>query len=81
MVKSKLLKNPIKSNYIITLTIVTLVIIFLAIWFGMTLAKGITDPVQDLVLATNRITQGDLDSRINIEADDEIGLWSNLLIR
>lgn len=72
--KIKLLKNPIKSNYIITLTIVTLVIIFLAIWFGMTLAKGITDPVQDLVLATNRITQGDLDSRINIEADDEIGL-------
>ncbi len=72
--KIKLLKNPIKSNYIITLTIVTLVIIFLATWFGMTLAKGITDPIQDLVLATNRITQGDLDSRINIEADDEIGL-------
>jgi len=40
----------------------------------LTLAKGITDPIQDLVLATNRITQGDLDSRINIEADDEIGL-------
>ena len=70
----KLLKNPIKSNYIITLSIVTLVIIFLATWFGLTLAKGITDPIQDLVLATNRITQGDLDSRIDIEADDEIGL-------
>ena len=70
----KLLKNPIKSNYIITFSIVTLVIIFLATWFGLTLAKGITDPIQDLVLATNRITQGDLDSRIDIEADDEIGL-------
>jgi len=70
----KLLKNPIKSNYIITLSIVTLVIIFLATWFGLTLAKGITDPIQDLVQATNRITQGDLDSRIDIEADDEIGL-------
>jgi two-component system nitrogen regulation sensor histidine kinase NtrY len=72
--KIKLLKNPIKSNYIITLSIVTLVIIFLATWFGLTLAKGITDPIQDLVQATNRITQGDLDSRIDIEADDEIGL-------
>jgi two-component system, NtrC family, nitrogen regulation sensor histidine kinase NtrY len=72
--KIKLLKNPIKSNYAITLSIVTLVIIFLATWFGLTLAKGITDPIQDLVLATNRITQGDLDSRIDIEADDEIGL-------
>ncbi|MGA2780884.1 MAG: ATP-binding protein [Smithella sp.] len=72
--KIKLLKNPIKSNYIVTLSIVTLVIIFLATWFGLTLAKGITDPIQDLVQATNRITQGDLDSRIAIEADDEIGL-------
>ncbi|HLZ19003.1 MAG TPA: ATP-binding protein [Smithellaceae bacterium] len=70
----KLLKNPIKFNYVVTLSIVTLVIIFLATWFGLSLAKSITHPIQDLVLATNRITQGDLDSRINIEADDEIGL-------
>lgn len=71
--KIELLKNPIKSNYIITLSIVTLVIIFLAIWFGLTLSKGITGPVQDLVQATNRITEGDLDTHIDIEADDEIG--------
>jgi two-component system nitrogen regulation sensor histidine kinase NtrY len=71
--KIELLKNPIKSNYMITLSIVTLVIIFLAIWFGLTLAKGITGPVQNLVHATNRITQGDLDTSIDIEADDEIG--------
>lgn len=70
----KLLKNPIKFNYVVTLSIVTLVIIFLATWFGLSLAQSITNPVQDLVLATNRITQGDLASRINIEADDEIGL-------
>ena len=69
----KLLKNPIKFNYIITFSIVTLVIIFLATWFGLALAKGITVPIQNLAQATNRITQGDLDSQIDIEADDEIG--------
>ncbi len=69
----KLLKNPIKFNYIITFSIVTLVIIFLATWFGLTLARGITVPIQNLVEATNKITQGDLDSYIDIEADDEIG--------
>ncbi|MFO7569522.1 MAG: ATP-binding protein [Smithellaceae bacterium] len=73
-VQIELLKNPIKFNYIITLSIVTLVIIFLATWFGLSLAKTITNPIQDLVSATNRITRGDLDSRIDIEADDEIGL-------
>ena len=70
----KLLKTPIKLNYIITLSIVTLLIIFLATWFGLSLAKAITDPIQDLAQATNRITKGDLDTRIDIEADDEIGL-------
>ena len=69
----KILKNPIKFNYIVTLSIVTLVIIFLATWFGLVFAKGITNPIKDLVQATNRITQGDLESRIDIEADDEIG--------
>jgi two-component system nitrogen regulation sensor histidine kinase NtrY len=70
----KLLKNPIKFNYVVTLSIVTLSIIFLATWFGLSLAKSITNPIQDLVSATNRITQGDLTGRIDIEADDEIGL-------
>ncbi len=70
----KYLKNPIKFNYIFIMSIVTLVIIFLATWFGLSLSKSITNPIQDLVTATNRITQGDLDSRIDVEADDEIGL-------
>ncbi len=72
--KIELLKKPIKLNYTVTLSIVTLVIIFLATWFGLTLSKEITVPIQNLVQATNRITMGDLDSRIDIEADDEIGL-------
>ena len=70
----KLLKNPIKFNYIVTLSIVTLVIIFLATWFGLALAKGITVPIQNLAEATKKITQGDLNSHIDIEADDEIGV-------
>jgi two-component system nitrogen regulation sensor histidine kinase NtrY len=69
-----ILKKPIKFNYLITLSIVTLVIIFLATWFGLTLASGITGPIQDLAQATNKITQGDLDIQIDIEADDEVGL-------
>jgi two-component system nitrogen regulation sensor histidine kinase NtrY len=70
----KLLKNPIKFNYIVTLSIVTLLIIFLATWFGIALAKQITVPIQNLAEATHKITQGDLDSYIDIEADDEIGV-------
>ncbi|OGP90702.1 MAG: hypothetical protein A2031_09395 [Deltaproteobacteria bacterium RBG_19FT_COMBO_43_11] len=69
-----ILKNPIKFTYLITMSIVTLVIIFLATWFGLTLAGGITGPIKNLAEATNKITKGDLDIQIEIEADDEIGL-------
>ena len=59
-----LLKNPIKLSYIITLFIVLLLIIFSATWFGISLAKGITVPIQDLAEATRRIARGELDHQI-----------------
>ena len=69
-----LLKNPIKLSYIITLFLVTLLIIFSSIWFGIFLAKGITDPIQDLADATRKIAAGNLDHQIGVVADDEIGV-------
>ncbi|HNS53791.1 MAG TPA: ATP-binding protein [Syntrophales bacterium] len=73
----KLLKNPIKTSYIVILFVVTLLIIFSATWFGFFLAKGITEPVQDLAEATHAIAQGNLDYKINVVADDEIGVLVN----
>jgi len=69
-----LLKNPIKFSYMITLFIVTLLIIFCATWFGLFLAQGIVVPIQDLAEATRKIARGNLDHRINIVANDEIGV-------
>ena len=70
----KLLKNPIKWGYIITLSIVTLLIIFSATWFGLFMARGITEPIQDLAEATEEIAKGNLDHNIDVVADDEIGV-------
>jgi len=70
----RILKNPIKLSYIITLSIVTLLIVFSATWFGLFLAKGITVPIQDLAEATHKIAQRNLDHQIDIKADDEIGV-------
>ncbi|MBN1380362.1 MAG: HAMP domain-containing protein [Deltaproteobacteria bacterium] len=69
-----LLKNPIKLSYIVTLFLVTLLIIFSSIWFGIFLARGITDPIQDLADATRKIAAGDLDHQIDVIAEDEIGV-------
>ncbi len=69
-----LFKTPTKLSFIITLFIVLLLIIFAATWFGIYLAKGITVPIQDLAEATHRIARGDLEHRIDVVADAEIGI-------
>ena len=50
----KLLKNPIKGIYILLFLLMTLIIVFSATWFGLYLARGITDPIQMLAGARAR---------------------------
>lgn len=70
----KMLKRPIKLSHFITLSIVTLLVIFSAIWFGFYLSKGITVPMQELAIATNKIASGDYDFHISLESKDEMGV-------
>ena len=70
----KLLKYPIKLSYEITLLLITLLIFFSAIWFGFHLAKGITVPIKELAEATKSVAEGNLDFKITVKANDEIGM-------
>jgi two-component system nitrogen regulation sensor histidine kinase NtrY len=67
-------KKPFKFWLIIILLIVTLLIIFAAIWFGLYISRGITDPLEKLVLATRRVADGDLEFVMERESKDEMGL-------
>ena len=69
----RILKQPIKNNYVITMVLVTLVVIFSAIWVGVYLAKKITVPLQQLSAATREVAQGHWAHRIEGEGEDEIG--------
>ena len=73
----KMLKKPIKTSHMITLSIVTLLIIFSSVWFGFYLSKEITTPIKELAEGTNRIASGDYDFFIDREAKDEIGILVN----
>jgi two-component system nitrogen regulation sensor histidine kinase NtrY len=69
----RMVKHPVRSLYLATLFLVTMVIIFVAIWFGLFLAKGITEPVQKLVEGIQKIVKGNLDFAIPKTSGDEIG--------
>jgi two-component system nitrogen regulation sensor histidine kinase NtrY len=70
----KILHNPIRASYLLTFFLITLLVFFSAIWFGMHLAKGMTIPIQQLAIGTRAVTEGNLDHRVNIEANDEVGI-------
>jgi two-component system nitrogen regulation sensor histidine kinase NtrY len=70
---TKLLKGKIKKGYVLFLLLIALVIIFLATWAGFYLARGITEPIQDLAVATNRVASGDLNVTLDTYSDDEVG--------
>ncbi len=69
----KLLKQPIRMSYYLTISIVALLVLFCAIWFGFHLAKSISIPIKELAEGTLRVAEGDLSVSIDVVADDEIG--------
>ncbi len=73
-VQIKLQQNPVRFIYFLMLTIAALLIIFLTLWVSLRIAKGITVPIQSLAEATKTVAHGNLDFRIALKRDDEIGL-------
>lgn len=70
----KILNNPIRVSYLLTFFLITLLVFFSAIWFGIHLAKGMTDPIQQLAIGTRAVAEGNLDHQVEVEANDEIGM-------
>lgn len=70
----KLMKEPIRITYYITLSVVALLVVFCSIWFGFYIANSITTPIMELGKGLERVSAGDLHYTIERLADDEIGM-------
>jgi len=67
-------KVPITANYLLILGFLTLLVTFIALWVGLRISRGITDPIQNLAQATELVAAGNLDVEVRTEREDEIGL-------
>ena len=67
---AKLLKGRIQTGYVLSLLLIALVIVFLATWAGFYMARGITDPIKELAVATNKVAEGNLDVTISRSSND-----------
>lgn len=71
--EARRMKGPIKTTYILILLMVALLVIFIGFWFGLSMARDITDPIQNLAEGTARIASGDLDVNLDSSGEDELG--------
>jgi two-component system nitrogen regulation sensor histidine kinase NtrY len=67
-------KPSIKAANVSSFLLITLTILFASIWTGMALARRITVPITALSESTRRIRAGDLSARVDVRADDELGV-------
>jgi len=67
-------KEDLRAAYLLNLLMVTLLVVLAFSSIGLRLARRITEPIQALANATHRISTGDLDHRIEVAVDDEIGV-------
>jgi nitrogen fixation/metabolism regulation signal transduction histidine kinase len=59
---------------ILQLGSITVLLLFSAMWFALYVARGITEPIADLVEATDKVARGNLDYRVKGYAKGELAL-------
>lgn len=72
--EARRMKGSVKTIYVLILLVVALLVIFIGFWFGMSMARDITDPILSLAEGTGRIAGGDLDVYIEPSGDDEMAV-------
>ena len=66
-----------KLQMMMILALFTLLLLFTATWFALFLSKQLTVPIQALAEATRAVSAGNFDTRVDVQARDELGLLVN----
>jgi nitrogen fixation/metabolism regulation signal transduction histidine kinase len=63
----------VRQTYLFLLLLITMIVLFVSTWLALFLAKLVTRPLAALAAATQEISRGRLDYRVDVSAADEIG--------
>jgi two-component system nitrogen regulation sensor histidine kinase NtrY len=66
-------RRHVRQTYISLLLLLTMMVLFVTTWLALFLSKLVTRPLAALAEATQEISRGRLDYRIDVSAADEIG--------
>jgi len=63
-----------KREIVLALLLITLLLLFTTMWVALFLSKQVTVPIQALAEATREISRGNFDYKIDVQAQDELGM-------
>jgi hypothetical protein len=66
-------RRLVRRTYMGLLLLLTMMVLFVSTWLALFLSKLVTRPLAALAEATQEISRGNLDYRIDVSATDEIG--------
>ena len=66
-------RRRVRQTYMGLLLLLTMMVLFVTTWLALFLAKLVTRPLSALAEATQEISRGRLDYRVDVRAADEIG--------
>jgi PAS domain S-box-containing protein len=61
-----------KTQLLLTLLLFTILLMFSSTWFAFFLSKQVTVPIEALAQATQEIIEGNYETRVNVQAQDEL---------
>jgi two-component system nitrogen regulation sensor histidine kinase NtrY len=67
-----------RNVYVLILALETVLGLFAAVWIGLNLSRRITTPIEALSVATREISDGNLNYRIDVQAEGELGMLVKL---
>ncbi len=66
-------RRRVRQTYVTLLLLLTMMVLFVTTWLALFLAKLVTRPLSALAEATQEISRGRLDYRVDVSGADEIG--------
>jgi nitrogen fixation/metabolism regulation signal transduction histidine kinase len=70
----KIIREPIKGTLILFFLAITMPFVLLSFYLSLIISRQVTVPIQELVRATRRVAEDDLEHSIEVTAKDELRL-------
>jgi len=70
----KIIREPVKGIVVLIYTVAIMPFVLLSFYLGLVITRDVTAPIRELAVATQKVSQDQLDHRISVKARDEFKL-------